>query len=141
MAASSVRLRPAGLEVLVLGGSVTAASALKMTYAAWTKGTAALLLAIRAAADRHGVDKELLNEWGQSQPELVRQSDRAVASALTKGWRWIGEMEEMAATFREANVPDGFGLAAAEVYRRVPRQEPTDNDADLRKVLDDLTGF
>jgi len=38
------------VEALVLGGEPGAASALKMAYAAWTKGTAAMLLAIRATA-------------------------------------------------------------------------------------------
>ncbi len=109
-----------------------------MTYAAWTKGTAALVLAIRATADHYGIDKALVAEWEQSQPELIPKSIRAVASALTKGWRWIGEMDEIATTFREASVPAGFAQAAAEVYRRVPHQEPIGDDADLRKVLDGL---
>jgi saccharopine dehydrogenase-like NADP-dependent oxidoreductase len=38
--------------------------------------------------------------------------------AASKGWRWIAEMEEIAATFAAVGVPDGFHRAAAEVYRR-----------------------
>ena len=43
---------------------------------------------------------------------------RAVRSATAKGWRWVAEMEEIAATFAAAGQPDGFHRAAAEIYRR-----------------------
>jgi hypothetical protein len=89
------------------------ASALKMAYAAWSKGSAALLLAIRAVARAEGVEEALLGEWDD---ELERW-ERARASAETKGWRWVGEMEEIAATFAAAGAPDGFHRAAAAVYR------------------------
>ncbi len=89
-----------------------------MTYAAWTKGTAALLLAIRAVADAEGVEAELVDEWRISLPELEEAWGRAARSAEAKGWRWIGEMEEIAATFAAAGLPDGFHRAAAEVFRR-----------------------
>jgi hypothetical protein len=89
------------------------ASALKMTYAAWSKGTAALLLAIRDVARRYGVE----DEWRLAAPELVERLARAEASASTKGWRWAGEMDEIAATFGAAGLPEGFHRAAAEVYR------------------------
>ena len=128
------------LDVFALGGSHTAASALKMAYAAWTKGTAALILAVRATAEHYGVGENLAGEWARSIPALIDQSDRAAVSAMTKGWRWTGEMEEIAATFRGADIPEGFGMAAAEVFRRVPRQEPHGDATDLYTVLGDLTG-
>jgi hypothetical protein len=89
-----------------------------MTYAAWTKGTAALLLAIRAVAEAEGVAEPLLDEWRLSLPDLPDVLERAERSAAAKGWRWIAEMEEIAATFAAAGEPDGFHRAAAEVYRR-----------------------
>jgi len=103
------------LEPVVLDGD-TAASALKMTYAAWTKGTAALLVAIRATAQGHGVDDELLAEWAISQPGLADRYERAVQATGEKGWRWVAEMREIAATFAASGQPDGFHLAAAEVF-------------------------
>jgi hypothetical protein len=103
------------VDARVLSAVAGDASALKMAYAAWTKGSAALLLAIRATADAHGVAEPLLEEWG---PELVERSERAQLSAREKGWRWIAEMEEIAATFAAAGQPDGFHRAAAEIYRR-----------------------
>jgi 3-hydroxyisobutyrate dehydrogenase-like beta-hydroxyacid dehydrogenase len=108
------------LEAIVLDGGVGVASALKMTYAAWTKGTAALLVAIRATARAHGVDEDLLAEWAISQPRLADRYERAVDSSAEKGWRWVAEMREIAQTFAAAGQPDGFHLAAAEVFASPP---------------------
>jgi 3-hydroxyisobutyrate dehydrogenase-like beta-hydroxyacid dehydrogenase len=96
---------------------VSDASAMKMAYAAWTKGTAAMLLAIRQLACNKGVEEALLEEWDLSLPELRDRYRRAARSADAKGWRWVGEMEEIAATFEAAGLPGGFHRAAAEVYR------------------------
>ena len=92
------------------------ASAVKMTYAAWTKGSAALLLAIRDVARAYGVLDALEEEWRGSTPELLERLPGAERSAAAKGWRWAGEMEEVAATFAAAGSPDGFHRAA-EVFR------------------------
>jgi len=117
------------LEVIVLSGSSVAASTVKMVYAAWTKGTAALLLAIRAAARASGVEEALLAEWARSQPDLPGRSQHAAGSAATKGWRWVAEMDEIATTFAEDGLPVGFHEAAAEIFRRVPQlAEPTLDD-------------
>jgi len=105
------------VETPVLGRDPGRASALKMAYAAWTKGTAALLLAIRATARAEGVEDALLAEWARSQPDATARSEAAAEAATRKGWRWIAEMEEIAATFAAAGQPDGFHRAAAEVYR------------------------
>ena len=99
-------------------GAIGAASAVKMAYASWTKGTAALLLAARALARAEGVEETLLAEWSISQPGLEARSAGAAESAAAKGWRWIAEMEEIAATMTAAGLPGGFHQAAAEIYRR-----------------------
>lgn len=52
-------------------------------------------------------------------------SDRAVAAASRKGWRWVAEMEEIAATFAAADLPEGFHRAAADVFRRAKNDGPT----------------
>lgn len=112
------------LEVRVLrtGDPVTAASALKMCYAAWTKISAALLLSIDESAADHGVSSELRDLFDHSQPDLPRRLGRARQSAEAKGWRWSGEMEQIAASFAASGQPAQFGAAAAEVYRRYPRR-------------------
>jgi hypothetical protein len=108
----------AGVAVLFLGSNlqprvVANASAMKMAYAAWSKGTAAMLLAIRDVARHFEVEEE----WRLSAPELLERLEQAERSAEAKGWRWIGEMEEIADTFAAAGEPDGFHRAAAKVYR------------------------
>jgi 3-hydroxyisobutyrate dehydrogenase-like beta-hydroxyacid dehydrogenase len=111
------------LEPRVLSKDIGQASALKMVYAAWSKGTAAMLLAIRAVAQAHGVDDALVDEWRESIPELPERSAQAARSAGAKGWRWVAEMQEIAATFAAADLPDGFHEAAAEVFRRTARAD------------------
>jgi 3-hydroxyisobutyrate dehydrogenase-like beta-hydroxyacid dehydrogenase len=124
------------VEARIVSEEIGAASAVKMAYAAWTKGTAALLLAIRALARAEEVEPALLEEWGDSLPELPELSRRAARSAGGKGWRWVGEMEEIASTFASAGLPDGFHQAAAEIFRRSPNLEGRDADEQtLDRVL------
>jgi len=113
---------PVGAQVV--NGGIGAASAVKVAYAAWTKGSAALLLAARSLAHQERVEGTLLEEWALSQPELVRRLQHAARSAVAKGWRWEAEMAEIAAAMAAAGLPDGFHLAAAEIFRRSPRREP-----------------
>jgi 3-hydroxyisobutyrate dehydrogenase-like beta-hydroxyacid dehydrogenase len=108
------------VDARVLSGEIGAASALKVTYAAWSKGTAAMLLDILELARAEGVEDELLAEWQESIPELLARIESARRSADAKGWRWIGEMEEIADAFAAHDLPDGFHRAAAEVYRWQP---------------------
>ena len=115
----AARFRRGPLEACVLDGPPGAASALKMAYAAWTKGSAALLIAIRTLAIDEGVDAALLREWELSQAGLPGRSADAVRSNARKAWRFTGEMEEIADTFAAAGLPDGFHRAAADIYRRM----------------------
>jgi hypothetical protein len=96
---------------------VTNASALKCAYAAWTKGSGALLLAVREFAQAEGIWDSLAEEWERSQPQLAARLAAAERSAAAKGWRWVGEMEEIAAAFAADGLPRGFHDAAGQVYR------------------------
>jgi len=130
------------LQPRIVAGPAMGASAVKMAYAAWTKGSAALLLAARALAQAEGVEETLLSEWAFSQPHLARQSQRSAASGASKGWRWVGEMEEIAQCMAAAGLPDGFHQAAAEIYRRCPRlpDHVQTAEATLTAVMKALTG-
>ena len=99
-----------------------AASALKAAYAGWTKGSAALLLTVRELARAEGVEDALLEEWRLSIPELEERLAGAERSARRKGWRWIGEMEEIAHSMAAQDLPAGFHEAAAEVFRRTAEE-------------------
>ncbi len=107
------------LDAKTVGEKPGSASALKIAYAAWTKCSDALVLAIRALAAIEGVDKALLEEWGLSQPDLGRRSIQAAAISAPKAWRFVGEMKEISSTFAAAGLPTGFHDAAAEVYERL----------------------
>jgi 3-hydroxyisobutyrate dehydrogenase-like beta-hydroxyacid dehydrogenase len=109
------------LETRVVDDQIGSASALKMVYAAYTKGVSALLLALRETARAFDVDDALLAEWARSQPQLEGLCELATAQAAEKAWRWVDEMEEIAATFAMAGQPNGFHRAAADVYRAVER--------------------
>jgi len=106
------------VDTRVVSDQPGAASAVKIAYASWTKGSSALLLAAHAFAQAEGVEEALLEEWKLSLPDLAERSAAASRSAHRKGWRWVGEMEEIAASYATAGLPDGFHQAAAEIYRR-----------------------
>ena len=107
------------IEAMVLNDSSSAASAIKMAYASWTKIGSALHLAIRAFAANEGVDEALVEEWNRSQPGLADRSERIAAGVSPKAWRFTGEMEHIAAAFADSGLPDGFAQAALEVYNRL----------------------
>ncbi len=95
------------------------ASTLKMAYAAWTKGSNALLLAVNALASQAGALDALRAEWELSQPGLRERSDRVAAGSGPKAWRFEGEMAEIAATMAAAGLPEGFHRGAEELYHRL----------------------
>jgi 3-hydroxyisobutyrate dehydrogenase-like beta-hydroxyacid dehydrogenase len=125
------------LSVIVLDAPIGAASAVKMAYASWTKGTSALILAVRALAAVEGVEEALLAEWQTSQPQLLKRGEDAANGSAPKAWRFVGEMEEIAATYKAAGLPDGFHLAAAEVWRRLGSFKDVERPplADVLEVL------
>lgn len=108
------------LAAPVIEGPAGAASALKMCYAAYTKGLTALLTNIRALASHEQVEPALLAEWALSQPEVEGRS-LSIEQQARKAWRWVGEMQEIADTFQAAGLPDGFHRASAEIYERLSR--------------------
>ncbi len=107
------------VEAIATDGGVGGASALKLCYAGWTKGSAALLLTMRSAAEAAGVADALMAEWDRSQPGLNTRASGSAAGAAPKAWRWVGEMEEIAAFLEAAELPNGSFTAAAELYTRL----------------------
>lgn len=107
------------LEVRIVDGDAGAASAVKMCFAAWTKGTAALLMAVNALAEYDGVADELRGEWATSMPDLVARSEHLPAAVGPKAWRFEAEMHEIGHSFVDAGLHDGFLRSAADTYRRM----------------------
>jgi len=119
------------LEAVVMDGGPGAASALKMAYAAYTKGLSALVLSVRALADAEAVTSTLLREWGLSQPGLAERSAQMARATAGKAWRFADEMREIAATFESTGLPGDFHRAAAEVFQRMaPLKSATDPTLD-----------
>ena len=133
----SALLNAGPLQAIVVPGGPGAASAVKMAYASWTKGSAALLLAVCAMASAEGVEDSLAREWKISQTELPGRAEGAAKSNAKKAWRFIGEMEEIAATFAAAGLPDAFHQGAAEIYRRMAiyKEGPTPSFAEVLRAL------
>ena len=125
------------LQAIVVPGGPGAASTVKMAYASWTKGSAALLLTVCALASAEGVEDALVREWKISQPDLSARAEGAARSNAKKAWRFVGEMEEIAATFAAAGLPDAFHRGAAEIYRRMEiyKEGPAPSFADVLRAL------
>lgn len=123
------------LVTCIAGDEIGQASALKMCYAAYTKGTTALLAAILAAAEELGVRDALREQWVADWPGFAEQTEQRVRNVTAKAWRFEGEMAEIAATLRSAGVPDGFHLAAEELYRRLAHFKDDAQTPALQDVL------
>jgi len=119
------------LEVEVLAGGIGRASALKMCFAAYSKGSIALACAVLAAAEQLDVFEDLKRQWERSGPSLP-ELEREISRSAPKAWRFTDEMHEIAATFEGAGLPAGFHQAAAEIFRRLKQfqgqGEPGTND-------------
>lgn len=123
------------LEVKVIGEEIGKASALKMCYAAYSKGTTALLAAILATAESLRVRDELYQMWDMDNAGFAKQVEGRARRATAKAWRFEGEMHEISSTFREAGLPDGFHEASADIYRRIAGFKDRDQSPELDEVL------
>jgi 3-hydroxyisobutyrate dehydrogenase-like beta-hydroxyacid dehydrogenase len=133
------------LATETLGPEVGTASALKMCYAAATKGTTALLAAVLGSAERLGVRAALQSQWNRDEPGSAERSAERVRRSTRKAWRFAGEMDEIAATFDAAGLPPGFHAAAADLYRRLAPFKGAPGLPELETVLaalleDDASG-
>jgi 3-hydroxyisobutyrate dehydrogenase-like beta-hydroxyacid dehydrogenase len=113
------RLRDFGLDVRIVGDQVGEASAVKMCYAALTKGTTALMTELAIAAERLGVGAALREEFAQSQGAMLERMRRAVPDMVPKAHRWVGEMQEIARTFGACGLTPATFEGAAEIYALV----------------------
>lgn len=124
------------LQAPVISDRIGAASAIKMGYAAFTKGTTALLTAILGMVEKEGVRADLARQWGD---DFTEQTIRRVCANTAKAWRFEGEMYEIAETFRGAGLPGEFHQAAAQVYKRLAgfkdQTEPPTVESVLKVLL------
>jgi len=126
------------LETKSIGDEAGRASALKMCYAAYTKGTTALLSAILAVAESNSIRQELYGQWEMDETGFTEQVNRRTRRVTAKAWRFEGEMREITETFEEAGLPGGFHLAAAEIFHRMVGFKDQAQPPKLDEVLDIL---
>ena len=128
------------LATAVIGKKIGQASALKMCFAAYTKGTTALLSLILAGAEALDVRANLEEQWSRGGSDFAAQTQQRVRRVTAKAWRFEGEMHEIAATFAEVGLPAGFHEAAADIYGRLAHFKDADATPELAAVLDSLLG-
>jgi hypothetical protein len=125
-----------------VGGSQqqqVAASMLKMSYAAYSKGASALLLSVNALAEAGGVADALRSEWAISAPDLLKRSEFTAKMTSGKAWRFQGEMLEISETYSNAGLPDDFHAGAAAIYERMSQLKdlpPQALDAVVAAILE-----
>jgi putative dehydrogenase len=129
-------LRDYGLDVRVLDGALSAASALKMSYAGITKGTQAIGAAMMLAATRAGSADALFAELSTSQKEMFAWFKRGLAQMPPKAYRWIAEMHEIAGFVGDDPAAKELYEGAAHFYERIAE----DFDGG-KKDVEALTGF
>jgi 3-hydroxyisobutyrate dehydrogenase-like beta-hydroxyacid dehydrogenase len=132
-----------GLDVRVVGPVIGQASGLKMVYAASTKGTTALWTELLVASRALGLQDALMAEFGGSNP-VANRLLRGIPAMPRRARRWVGEMEEIAATFASLGMTPRMLEGAADMYRLVgdtPLADQTSREPDpqLEDVLEALT--
>lgn len=123
------------LETHIVGAEIGKASALKMCFAAYSKGTTALLCAVLAAAEALDVRDALNEQWSRDNAGSAEKNCQKVQQVTAKAWRFSGEMEEIAATFSAAGLPGGFHQSAAEIYERIAGFKNAEETPPLDAVL------
>jgi 3-hydroxyisobutyrate dehydrogenase-like beta-hydroxyacid dehydrogenase len=103
------------IRASVLPGGAGRASAIKMLFAAYNKGSVALFVSLYAAARQYGVLDELQEQFAQHGVALAT-IETQILRAAPKAWRWIAEMHEISATLEAVNLPGDFHRAAATVF-------------------------
>jgi 3-hydroxyisobutyrate dehydrogenase-like beta-hydroxyacid dehydrogenase len=113
------RLDAYGLNIRVVKGDIGAASAMKMSYAGITKGVTAIGAALLLGAARAGCAEELKQELFDSQPQLAQRFSRQIPAAFPKAYRWVAEMEEIAAFLGDDPAASEMFLGIAKLYARI----------------------
>ncbi len=131
-------LNDQGLIVRVLEGPLTAASALKMSYAGITKGFTALGAAMLLAAARGGSAEALKAELAESRPDLLGYLSRNVPAMYGKAYRWVAELDEISDFVGKDHPESAMLSAAARLYERIAAD--ADGDKDEIAILDAFLG-
>ena len=122
-----------GISVRHVGPEIGCASAVKMCYASITKGTNALHTAAMTVADALGVGDTVRAEIDESLPAIMKHMRGAIPRLPADAGRWVGEMDEIAATYASAGVTPRFHQGAAETFRLL---DSTPYGRETRETMD-----
>ena len=123
------------LKTAVLSDQTGDASALKMVFAAFSKGSAALTAEILNVAEQYGVREPLSEALGQ---QITAQWHRSLAGTASKAWRFKGEMQEIAETFEAVGAEAGFHQGVAAVYQKLSVHKDWETQPELNSLLASL---
>lgn len=104
------------IAITVMSDRVGDASAIKMCYAAMTKGVQALGVELLVAARRLGVDAALEAQFKASRSDVYNWVVGALPVMPPKAYRWVPEMLEIARTFEAAGMTPRIFEGAADMY-------------------------
>jgi len=129
-----------GIAVKPLGKEVGRASGLKMCYGGLTKGIATLHTAVLLAAEAMSLSDELRDELIYSQKDAYAAMRWKVPRLAADSERWMGEMEEIAASFAAVGVTPDFHRGALDIYTllsKTPLAEETRETIDSSRTLEE----
>ena len=99
-----------------------------MSYAGITKGFTALGAAMMLAAAREGSAEALHAELAESQQALLGWLTRQTPSMYGKAYRWVAELDEIAAFVGKDYDESAMLAAAARLYERIAADAEGDKD-------------
>jgi 3-hydroxyisobutyrate dehydrogenase-like beta-hydroxyacid dehydrogenase len=132
------QLKDFGLDVRNLGMELGRASGIKMCYAAMTKGTTALHTELLIAAEKMGLREELMAEFAGGQQAVITRMEGWIPTMPAKSRRWVSEMEEIEATFRELGLTPDIFKGVADMYRMIGATPLGDENPETRNTTRDL---
>jgi 3-hydroxyisobutyrate dehydrogenase-like beta-hydroxyacid dehydrogenase len=131
-----------GLDVRILGPEEGKAKAIKICYATLNKGTQALFTESFVSAKRLGVFDVLVTELETSQKGLLKLAQDSLQQMPPKAHRWIGEMNELAATYQGIGLTPRMLAGAADMYRDVSQttlgRESPEDQRKVRRSFDEF---
>ncbi len=130
-----------GLDVRILGKKIGQGKGIKMTYAALTKGLTAISMQLLTAAYKMELFDDLIKEFQISQPQQYERMEKVLPNMGYRSTRFIGEMEEIAYTFRNLGMTESIYLGAAEIYRFIGKTiigKETPENYDKNRTLKEM---
>jgi 3-hydroxyisobutyrate dehydrogenase-like beta-hydroxyacid dehydrogenase len=133
---TAAALRASGVQAEVLGGRAGQASAFKMGYAGFTKGTTALLLELTLVAQAWGFLDAILAKYASSHPEALHLFTTHVTTWPEYAAIRAEEMVELTATAKAAGLAPSMAPGAERVMAALAQLGWDTNDAIDKAALE-----